>query len=634
MTEIFEAREKKIGSITIKKNPNFPSGTSLQAYIKTNRAELRKVFGNPNMGESGDGKSKGKERNLWVGGKRVTIYDKREKGKKGTKYFNIGGRGKFGALLVAQALSIHRNERVHAKETVPKWLEDKGHHQEVKSIDEHPDLTYQRAKEYWENTGRYGAEGDYSAESFEASSKWAGFCSKCKKWRTKEMSRRPSEFNLEKKDYHLAGKLLCGKFVQRGGEGVRVHGIQHYTGQSDKICATPLTKGKNAESFSEMNKQCVECENMVAATDGDNYFVCDACVERMGAETSGQWEIGEQLDEAQMNAEEFDRGIEDKKGHINYWNEKDRMQKYFKNWKPKSSPYEKRVVAETKTKWCENCGELDDNEEENWPWYQWVLKQKNSSKASFRWITGGACEGCGSDLCQNCLDGNTSGNFNPLFEPTCEDCGGAFCKECKDEDEDRCNTCQEEYEENVCDCCGYLHHAESFGAEEFGADEEWLARIVQSQYEGVRVKIPISIQEDMDGDFIIELELTNGAKQTIIAEHGDIQRYGAESFSANGYRNDKTMCASCGASKLSGGGQCNMCRNDNCWDCLCHCCDDRCKHCCDNRFGAESFSAPTKGIDTFTKPFEESSLDSGTVKKVLVGLGIGALALIGYNKWK
>ena len=41
-----------------------------------------------------------------------------------------------------------------------------------------------------------------------------------------------------------------------------------------------------------------------------------------------------------------------------------------------------------------------------------------------------------------------------------------------------------------------------------------------------------------------------------------------------------------------------------------------------------------KGIDTFTQPFEESSLDSGTVKSVLVGLGIGALALFGYNKWK
>ena len=49
---------------------------------------------------------------------------------------------------------------------------------------------------------------------------------------------------------------------------------------------------------------------------------------------------------------------------------------------------------------------------------------------------------------------------------------------------------------------------------------------------------------------------------------------------------------------------------------------------------ADYYNAPTKGIDTFTKPFEESSLDSGTVKSIVVGLGIGALALIGYNKWK
>jgi len=154
--ETFEA--KQIGSIRIAKNPNFPSGTSLQAYIKTNRAELRKVFGNPNMGESGDGKSKGKEWNLIVGNHRVTIYDKREKDKKGTKYFNIGGSGMFGALLVAQALSIHRNEQVYAKETVPQWLEDERRYQRVKSIDEHPDLTYERAKEYEDNRGRYGAE--------------------------------------------------------------------------------------------------------------------------------------------------------------------------------------------------------------------------------------------------------------------------------------------------------------------------------------------------------------------------------------------------------------------------------------------------------------------------------------------
>jgi len=52
------------------------------------------------------------------------------------------------------------------------------------------------------------------------------------------------------------------------------------------------------------------------------------------------------------------------------------------------------------------------------------------------------------------------------------------------------------------------------------------------------------------------------------------------------------------------------------------------------QMNADYYNAPTKGIDTFTKPFEESSLDSGTVKSIIVGLGIGGLALIGYNKWK
>ena len=182
------------------------------------------------------------------------------------------------------------------------------------------------------------------------------------------------------------------------------------------------------------------------------------------AETSGQWEIGEQLEEAQMNAEEFDRGIQDKDGKI-YSGEKDRIRKYFKNWEPKSYPYEKRIVSETKSKWCENCGELDEDDEDNWNYYQFFLKQKNSSRPTMRYLTGGYCNDCGSDLCQNCSDGQTSGQFNPLFEPNCDECGYSFCKSCKDEDEDRCNTCQEEYEENVCDCCGYLHHAESFEAQ-------------------------------------------------------------------------------------------------------------------------------------------------------------------------
>ena len=221
MVETFEAKEKKIGSIRIVKNPNFPSGTSLQAYVKTNRAELRKVFGNPNMGESGDGKSKGKEWNLIVGPHRVTIYDYREKGKKGTKYFNIGGSGKYGALLVAQALSIHRNERVYAKETVPKWLEDKGHHQQVKSIDEHPDLTYERAKEYEDNRRRYRAETDLGFKEWaDQEMKTHGKKESFDDWLDDELKSHGDDITLQDWGHHE----LDSHYERYGSEGFRTIG--------------------------------------------------------------------------------------------------------------------------------------------------------------------------------------------------------------------------------------------------------------------------------------------------------------------------------------------------------------------------------------------------------------------------
>ena len=52
------------------------------------------------------------------------------------------------------------------------------------------------------------------------------------------------------------------------------------------------------------------------------------------------------------------------------------------------------------------------------------------------------------------------------------------------------------------------------------------------------------------------------------------------------------------------------------------------------KWKAESFSAPTKGIDTFTKPFEEASLDSGGMKKWLVGGTIAAIVALGIYKRK
>ena len=142
----------------VRQNSAFPSGTSLQGYIKTNRTELRKAFGKPNMGASDDGKVKSSSWNLIIDGKVCTIYDRREQGKRGMKYFNIGGRDMFSPLLVAQELSKKRGEQVNAHETVPKWNEEKRFHERVNSIGEHPIITYDRAMRYYNNQSRYRAE--------------------------------------------------------------------------------------------------------------------------------------------------------------------------------------------------------------------------------------------------------------------------------------------------------------------------------------------------------------------------------------------------------------------------------------------------------------------------------------------
>ena len=170
--ETFEAREKKIGGISIAKNPNFPRGTSLQAFMKTNRSELRKLFGNPNYGGM---RGQNNEYNLILGGKRVTIYDVREESKRGTKYFNIGSQSLMGAVILAQIISAHRGERVFAKETSPRWIEDERRYEEVSSIDGHPDLTYEQAEESDRysrqyRTRRFGAEDKHPKLSAKAKS--------------------------------------------------------------------------------------------------------------------------------------------------------------------------------------------------------------------------------------------------------------------------------------------------------------------------------------------------------------------------------------------------------------------------------------------------------------------------------
>ena len=235
----------------------------------------------------------------------------------------------------------------------------------------------------------------------------------------------------------------------------------------------------------------------------------------------------------------------------------------------------------------------------------------------------GGCGGCGSDLCQNCLDGNTSGNFNPLFEPTCEDCGGAFCKECKNEYEDRCNTCQEEYEENVCDCCGYLHHAESFEAQAPRGHKMMTAALGK--------KIPPLYSQDEKGDeAIVYAHYFNpyGIGEWWILEwdgKDEMFGYADLGFPELGYISLSEL------ENVSIGGMELPIERDLHW---------REKTLGEvkqavSKYRAESFSAPKgKGINLFIEPFEEMALDSGNFKKVIVGIGIGVAGILAYNKWK
>ena len=78
------------------------------------------------------------------------------------------------------------------------------------------------------------------SESFEAAkpSKWAGWCPKCNKWRTKQMSYAPDPYYVSRRadpDSLPTGVMLCAKKVRRGGYWKDEEGIPHK-------CDTPLSK--------------------------------------------------------------------------------------------------------------------------------------------------------------------------------------------------------------------------------------------------------------------------------------------------------------------------------------------------------------------------------------------------------
>jgi len=126
------------------------------------------------------------------------------------------------------------------------------------------------------------------------------------------------------------------------------------------------------------------------------------------------------------------------------------IKEIFKDWKPKAYPYEKRITQDSFENWCEDCGEIHD--EENLIHYQFYLPQSNSRRNRMRYVSGNYCGNdadCGANICESCYE---NGN-------QCEECSKIICDTCKEDSEYTTGN-------TLCyDCWPEEHQAESFSVE-------------------------------------------------------------------------------------------------------------------------------------------------------------------------
>ena len=190
--------------------------------------------------------------------------------------------------------------------------------------------------------------------------------------------------------------------------------------------------------------------------------------------------------------------------------------------------------------------------------------------------------------------------------------------------------------------------AESFGAENWGGDPKGkLALALQKARDKAKEpKKPLKIEKlgvETSGQYCEYCEEHHPDEVWDIcnAHHYDKYAYAAESFATEG---KFFVCDACEETlplklrnrSLKVAQEFGMGIGDICRPCVkrIKSYEEEVKKLNPPKTWADYYNAPTKGIDTFTQPFEESSLDSGGLKKVLVGLAIGGLAYLGYNKWK
>ena len=594
-------KPKKVKRVQ-KIDPSRMGGTSLHGYIKTSRTELRKTFGNPNMGPSGDGKVKSSGWVVSIDGKVATIYDRRDADKKGDKFFHIGGRDMFAPIVVAQELSKTRGEKVHAIETSPEWDDEKRIYPRGHDFpDSHPIITPTRAMEYSKNVGRYRAEGEKDSCCCGATKIHPCACM----IQGIETCSATCPCSLEKKGAESFGDRVCN--ICNEIKPTRAYKFGRFVGMYEPVQVI----------IRDYCDPCAESDGLTITKD---------------AEGIGQWEIGEQLEEAQMNAE-------DEKEKCPLCSEKIDFEEAY---------------IELPRSLCDGC-------------YDAVMEKRHDHAYSAELIASSVKFGAGEYI-----DFGLGGyhtvplpHFDFMEDVTYGDdiqIGFAINVDAIDR-----------WEIQGLGPGGWIYldrYPEALQALKIETGE-WLEKNGFDLKDGdyshdndgwvywtfPNSAIPTTPCDHSNGNWKEDVDLVGdnmvigvkcidcGAKwsgsATLEEEKRHDHAYSAESFATEG---KFFVCDACEETlplklrnrSLKVAQEFGMGIGDICRPCVkrIKSYEEEVKKLNPPKTWADYYNAPTKGIDTFTQPFEESSLDSGTVKKVLVGLGIGALALIGYNKWK
>ena len=219
-------------------------------------------------------------------------------------------------------------------------------------------------------------------------------------------------------------------------------------------------------------------------------------------------------------------------------------------------------------------------------------------------------------LCNNWAEGDGEGGFcaypfdwNEMWEKRCEKCESGLHGRKGEIDRLNEHDCMDNSKVEIiegdmilleCEICKktkqYVSNQKSFNVE----FNEWADQEMNSHGKNISFK-----------DWSKDEGLKHGNTEiTEWAQHEDEShdaRYEAETFASHGE-------------------PCSQCENGKMFF--------TCGECGFIKETPSIFGAEKKRSGILSDPFEEASLDSGGTKKVLLGIGLGIIGYLGYNKWK